>query len=138
MSNREIIHDGFVEKVGDHKVVVRFISNPACGDCHAKGFCSVPGTEEKCLIISASDKSFTTGEKVRIVLSQSRGFRAVFLAYVLPFILVCCTLFTLFSLTHNEAISGLSSLAILLPYYLVLSRFRNHLAKEFNLRIMKS
>jgi sigma-E factor negative regulatory protein RseC len=138
MSNREIIHEGVIEKIGVQKVVVKFISNPACGDCHAKGFCSVPEADEKRLVISASDKSFTTGEKVRIVLSQSHGFRAVFLAYVLPFLLVCGTLFILFILTHKEAVSGVLSLAILLPYYLILSQFRNRLAKEFNLRVMKS
>jgi positive regulator of sigma E activity len=138
MSSKDATHNGVIAEVRDYNVVVKFISAPACGDCHAKEFCSVPEAEEKCLVISASDNSFRTGEKVRIVLSQSNGFRAIFLAYVLPFIMVCCTLFILFTLTHNEPISGIFSLAILLPYYLILWRFKNYLAKEFNLRIMKS
>ena len=138
MSKKEIIHEGVVEEVCDHKVVVKFISNHACNDCHAKGFCSVPVSEEKCLEVTTSEKSFMTGEKVRIILAQSHGFRAVFLAYLLPFILVFSILIILYTLTHNEAFSGILSLTVLFPYYLVLWRFRNTLTKKFNFRIMKS
>jgi sigma-E factor negative regulatory protein RseC len=137
MSGKEIVHEGVVEEVGDHRVVVKFISNPACSDCHAKGFCSVPASDDKHLEVTTPGKSFITGEKVRIILSQSHGFSAVFLAYLLPFILVISILFILYTLTHHEALSGISSLVVLLPYYLVLWRFRNNLGKKFNFRIRK-
>jgi len=137
MSGKEIIHEGVVEEVGDHRVVVRCISNPACSDCHAKGFCSVPASDDKYLEVITPGKSYTTGEKVRIILSHSHGFSAVFLAYLLPFILVISILLILYTLTHHEALSGISSLAVLFPYYLVLWRFRNNLGKRFNLRIRK-
>ena len=137
MANKEIIHDGIVEEVRDHKVVVKFISNTACGDCHAKGFCSVPATEEKSLVVTTRKNSFMTGEKVRIVLAQSDGFRAVFLAYIMPFLFIFLILAIVNALTHNEALSGILSMAILIPYYLILWRFRNSLEKEFNFRIMK-
>ncbi len=137
MSGKEIIHEGIIEKVGDHRVVVKFISNPACSDCHAKGFCSVPASDDKHLEVITSEKSFTTGENVRIILSHSHGFSAIFLAYLLPIILVISILFILYTLTNHEALSGISSLAVLFPYYLVLWRFRNTLRKRFNFRIRK-
>ncbi len=137
MSGKEIIHEGIIEKVGDHRVVVKFISEAACSDCHAKGFCSVPASGDKHLEVITPEKSFTTGERVRIILSQSHGFSAVFLAYLLPFILVISILLILYTLTHHEALSGISSLVVLFPYYLVLWRFRNTLGKRFNFRIRK-
>jgi len=138
MTDKEISHDGVVEEVRDHKVVVKFTSNPACGDCHAKGFCSITAAEEKCLVITTPEKSFRSGDKVRIILAQSHAFRAVFYAYLLPFIFVLSILFILYTLTHNEALSGILSLTGLFPYYLILYRFRNYLSKEFHFRIMKS
>lgn len=137
MSDKEIVHEGIVEEVGNHRVVVKFISNPACSDCHAKGFCSVPASGDKHMEVITPEKSFIIGEKVRIILSQSHGFSAVFLAYLLPFILVISVLLILYTLTHHEALSGISSLSILVPYYLVLWRYRNTLRKRFNFRIRK-
>jgi len=137
MSNKEITHEGVVEEVMDHTVVVKFISSPACGNCHAKGFCSVPEKEENNLEVPVSGKIFTNGEKVKIVLAQSHGFRAVFLAYIMPFLFVFLVLAILNALTHNEPLSGILSMSVLIPYYLILWRFRNRLEKQFNFRIKK-
>ncbi len=137
MSGKDVTHDGVIEEVRDHQVVVKFISDPACGECHAKGFCSIPGKNEKSLEVSASGMDYTTGEKVKIVLARSHGFKAVFLAYIMPFLIVFIILAVLNTLTHHEALSGILSITSLIPYYLILSGFRNRLEKQFNFRILK-
>ena len=137
MSNKVITHDGVVEEVRDHRVVVKFSSNPACGDCHAKGLCSIPGNNEQNLEIPVTGIRFSSGEKVKIILSREHGFKAVFLAYILPFLFVLLFLLVLNCLTHNEALSGVLSITILVPYYYILWKFRKKLAKQFNFRITK-
>jgi sigma-E factor negative regulatory protein RseC len=134
---KTIEHDGIVESVQSDKVNVRILAIAGCASCQLKGVCSSSDLEEKIIEVFNNSKNYKVGEKVRVALKQSLGFRALFLGYVLPFIIVLATLIITTNIFDSEAISGLLSLSILLPYYLGLYLLRNKVQKIFTFSIIK-
>jgi len=137
MAEKRISHDGVVDSLEGDEVVVRITSYAACTDCHARGACNVSQEKEKFLRVQARHSNYKSGEKVRVVLSQSLGFRALFLGYILPFLLVLTALLIVSAAGVSELIAGLVSLAVLLPYYIGLKFFRGRLEKQFSFFLLK-
>ena len=137
MSGKEIKHEGIVQEVRDNNVIVSFVSQPACSSCNLKNSCSLAEGVIKNLEVSSSGKLYKAGEKVLVVLQQSHGFRAVFLGYILPFLIVLISLVILLKLTNNEALAGLISISSLVPYYLILWILRGHINESFKFRLLK-
>lgn len=138
MPEYNISHEGIVDSMDGNEVVVRITSYAACSECHARGACNVTEVKEKYLRVRAPGKGFRTGEKVRVILSKSLGFRALFLGYVLPFILVLTVLLICTAAGCRELAAGLLSLAVLPPYYLALKAFRGRLEQRFSFILQKN
>jgi sigma-E factor negative regulatory protein RseC len=138
MAEHRISHDGIVDSLEGSDVVVRITSYAACSECHARGACNVTEVKEKYLRVKASHSGFRTGEKVRVVLSQSLGFRALFLGYVLPFLLVLTALLITTAAGCSELVAGLLSLSVLVPYYILLKIFRGRLDRRFSFSLQKT
>ncbi len=137
MSEKRISHEGVVDSLEGNEVVVRVTSHAACSDCHAKGACNVTENKEKYLRVNAGPLRYNKGEKVRVVLAQSLGFRAMFLGYVLPFLLVFAVLLIILAVGGSELLAGVLSLSVLFPYYIALKLFRGKLEKQFSLFLQK-
>ena len=137
MEEKRISHDGIVDSLDDNEVLVRITSYAACSSCHARGACNVTEEKEKYLRVKTGPTNYSSGDKVRVVLAQSLGFRALFLAYVLPFLLVLSTLIIVSALGSSELIAGLVSLAVLPPYYIGLKMFRGKLERQFSFFLQK-
>lgn len=137
MQAKAIEHYGFIEEINTNGIRVRFISQSACASCHAKGACSASDMEDKEVIISGQNMDFRKGEHVRIIMNMNQGNRAVLLGYVYPLILFVLMLLILNSLNYNEIKSGLYSLAVLVPYYLILLIFKDRINKKFSFSIKK-
>ncbi len=135
-TKKSIEHPGVIQHINGATARVVFPAQPACSACHAKGVCSIAGMEEKSVDVM-HDGNFRTGEKVMVVLKQSLGYKALLLGYLLPFLIVLCSLVLFTSLSDNEALAGLYSLALLIPYYLIISLFRNKIRREFSFTIRK-
>jgi sigma-E factor negative regulatory protein RseC len=133
----QIEHTGVIKNIQPNLIQVLIIQNSACGDCDANGACIVSDQQEKIIDIASSDTTFKTGEQVIITGRQSIGLLAVLLAFVVPFVLILITLVILHSLIINEAISGIASVLILVPYYIILSFFKNKLKAKFKFDIRK-
>ena len=134
--NETITHPGVVEEVEDAKVFVKILSQSACSSCHAKGMCSVAEVEEKTVeVVSAEGRNYKPGDHVTVRMEKSLGKKAVFLGYLLPFILLMATLILMISLTSNEGLSAIVSLLILGPYYLLLYLLKDRLSRQFRFRI---
>jgi sigma-E factor negative regulatory protein RseC len=128
-----IEHTGYIEKVFSGHIQVRIINESACASCHAKGACNAADMKEKIIDVNAVGYfDLKPGQKVIIQGQKSLGLKASFLAYILPFILVFITLFTCYSITQNEAISGIASLAILIPYFIGIKVFSQKIKKNFS------
>ena len=88
------------------------------------------GTEEKQVEVNGN-YDVKPGDAVTILMKQSMGYSALFLGYILPFLLILTMLITLVSFKVPELITGLISLAVLLPYYSVLYIFRKRVNEKF-------
>lgn len=125
-----INHKGVVQKSDNESVTVIITSASACSGCHAEGACTLSGKEEK--IIEVKGKyDVREGDNVEVIMRQSTGFAAVFLAYLLPLIIVVISLIVLLWLRFPELVAGLLSIAFLLPYYLLIYFFRKQINDKF-------
>ena len=132
-----IEHTGIIESIQDHRFRILITQQSACSECDVKGACTISGQQEKIVEVESFDSSFKVGEKVLLAGKNTFGLLAVFLAFVIPFILILITLVSLQSLVSNEIISGGIALFILVPYYLILSLFNKRLKTKFNFEIKK-
>jgi len=137
MSAKEnITHPGIIDKISSDSVFVKILAMSACSSCHAKSMCSVAEIEEKIVEVKKEDgREYQEGQNVTVAMQKSLGGKAVFLGYLLPFLLLIGVLILVLSLTGNEGIAGLSAIVVLIPYYWLLYMLRNRLKKTFSFRI---
>ena len=131
----EISHEGIDKKILEDKIIVTIVSQSACSMCSAKGMCPASELQDKDIEIENYPGTFHTGQKVLVTGTTSQSMKALFYGYLLPFILVIAVLITFMQITGEEGLSGLLSLGILVPYYLLLYLFRKNLKQSFNFKI---
>ena len=78
---------------------------------------------------------FKPGDKVNLEIEEKRGTQALFIMYVLPFILLMIVMIVVRMITGNDGIAGLAALASLVPYYLVIYFLRKVFEKKFQFKI---
>ena len=88
--------------------------------------------KEKVIDVYTNGVQYNEGDKVTITGTESMGFKALFLGYVLPFLLVLGTLITLTQTGHSEVTAGLISLGVLIPYYIALKFLNHKIQKQFS------
>ena len=140
MNNIEIIeHDGKIYNIDENYIFVKILSASACSGCHAKSFCPVSDLKEKIIQINKKDNNseYKIGDNIIVYMKKSLGKKAVFLGYILPFIILFLSLMSFIFITNNEGLSGLLSLCLLIPYYLIIYFNRDKLNKTFNFQIKK-
>ena len=132
----DITHPGVVDSVSDGTVHVRILSQSACRTCHAKSACGVADMEEKVVDIpEVHSGNYKRGDQVTITMKRSLGTKAVFLGYLLPFLVVMIALVTIITLTGKEGLAALVSIGVLVPYYYLLYRLKDRLSKQFSFYI---
>jgi sigma-E factor negative regulatory protein RseC len=139
MADKRISHEGVIASLNKDRVTVKITSYAACTSCHAKGACNISGTEEeKMLQVPVPNPAFRIGEKVRVVLDRSLGFKALLLGYVLPFLIVLTALLAMTAAGTHELVAGLISIAVLVPYYIGLKLMRGKVDRQFSFFIQKT
>jgi len=137
LSNKDtFVHSGIISKIKGDSVVVSLEQNINCESCHAKGACGISESNTKKIEIINSIDSFKINENVNVVLKKSLGMKAVFWAYVFPFILMFSTL-VISNGFLKEWQAGLASIFVLLPYYLILYLLQDKLKRAFKISILK-
>jgi sigma-E factor negative regulatory protein RseC len=131
----DIMHEGTVTGTENGSVIVRLSPGTACIGCHAGESCSVAGNADKYVKVQEVS-GIETGQKVVVSMCESQGFLAVFLSYFLPLVILMGSLIICISLSINELISGLISLALLFPYYALLYIFRSRLNRKFTFKLL--
>lgn len=138
LSNKNIfVHSGVVSKINSNSVVVTLEQNIHCESCHAKGTCGVSQSSTKEIEVQNSNEFFKINEHVDVILKKALGLKAVFWAYVFPFILMFITLITASNFL-KEWLAGLLSLFILIPYYLVLYFLKKRFKGVFKISVLKT
>jgi sigma-E factor negative regulatory protein RseC len=128
--NEVINHEGVVARNSGKSVIVSISAKTACSGCHAKGSCSLIGSEIKMIEVEGA-WNVKPGDAVNVEMKQSMGFTALFYGYVLPFFSVVAVLVAMIASGMPELTAGLASLASLLPYYFILYLFRKRINGKF-------
>lgn len=128
---------GTVEMISKEGIQVKIMRNSSCGPCSAKGLCFMGDTAERIVHITDFDNQLKKGDTVSVVMSQTKGNKAVVLGYLVPFLLIMSALIALNTLGFPEWQSGLLSLATLIPYFTLLHFFQNRLNRAFTLSAHK-
>ncbi len=130
-SSKEVTHTGIIRSIDNKCIKVKIIVLSGCAGCHIQGTCNMSEQSEKEIEIECDPTRFRLGQSVEIRLQESLGFHALFLGYLLPFILLLSAMILSGMFTSNEAVIGLVSIGILVPYYLILLLFRKKIKKKF-------
>ena len=135
--NDTFVHSGFVSKISGQTITVNLEQNVHCESCRAKSSCGISESSTKEVEVINSLDSFKINEEVNVVLKKALGLKAVFWAYVFPFILMFFTLI-IASNFLKEWLAGLLSLFILIPYYLMLYFLKSSLKGVFKISVLKT
>ncbi len=137
MQNSETIkHTGTVHSIDSKYVTVNILSHPSCTGCHASGICDISGQKEKS-IQALRTLDVKVGQKVMVVMERALGFRALYLGYIQPFLIVLVLLIILTSLSVSEPVAGLVSLLSLAPYYIIIFLSKEKIGKKFSFSLKK-
>ena len=135
-TTKEIKHPGVITSIDSSKIKVNITTYSACSSCSVRGICSISDVKDK-MVEVPNTGDFSVGQKVQVILHQTLGFKALYLGYVQPFIVILITLIITSSLTRNEVLAGLISLGALAPYYLVLYYYKENIRNKFTFAIKK-
>lgn len=131
-----IKHDGIVTKIDAATTYVTIVTHSACNACTVKGACNVSEMNEEVVEVPRKgEPAHQVGDRVQLVMKKTLGTRAVLLGYFFPFLVLLFTLIIMLSVTSNEGLAGLVSLAVLIPYYMILYLLRDRLKKTFTFNI---
>lgn len=129
------IHSGVISKLNRDSVIVSLDDNPNCDSCRAKSICGISDSPNKEVAIFQAVGSFKPNQKVEVVLKKTLGHKAVFWAYIFPFLLMVFTLLTA-SMFLAEWMAGLLSVLILVPYYLLIYALSDYFKKTFRISLL--
>ena len=132
----EISHSGRIVAIDPSCITVEFVTEDACASCHAAALCGMSEGKIKTLQVPAK-LGFEVGEEVEILLKRTMGLKAVWLAYVLPLVLMVAVLLILTGVGLAELMAGLCGIAAVGLWYLVLWLLRDKLKNEYTFEIKK-
>ena len=152
-----IKHDGIIIALNeDSTALVRIVQTSACAACKAKAMCASAESAEKEMTVTLANSpspiaDIKVGDTVEVMVQQKMGWKAVVLAYLLPFFVMLAVMFVGNELlamgdgaigllgdgAKREAVLGTVALCAMAVYYLVLGMFKDKLQKEFSFTARK-
>ena len=135
-----IKHDGIIIALNeDGTALVRIVQTSACAACKAKAMCaSAESAEKEMTVVLLGDEQWAVGNEVEVMVQQKMGWKAVVLAYLLPFFVILAVMFIGNAIwAVREEVLGTVALCALALYYLVLGMFKDKLQKEFSFTAKK-
>ena len=135
-----IKHDGIIIALKeDGTALVRIVQTSACAACKAKAMCaSAESAEKEMTVVLLGDEQWAVGNEVEVMVQQKMGWKAVMLAYLLPFFVMLAVMFIGNAIwAVREEILGTVALCAMAVYYLVLGMFKDKLQKEFSFTAKK-
>lgn len=132
-----IRHEGIVLSVKGDFALVQIVQTSACSACKARSMCMSSESQAK-EMDAVMTEPMQAGDRVEVEVREHLAWRAVLLAYILPFIVMMMVIAGLDYFTQwSEAIVGTLSLCSIALYYLGLNAFRNKLQKQFTFTARK-
>lgn len=138
MKRDEITHTGRVESIDPAWTTVSFVSHAACASCHAAGLCGMTDRAEKSIQLPTDPyAAYAPGDEVQIVFRATMGLKAVWLAYMVPLLILMALVLLLSQLGVRDWAAGLGGIGGVGLYYLILWCLRGRLRKEYVFEIRK-
>ena len=132
-----IRHEGIVLSINGEKAHVQIVQTSACSACKARSMCMSSESQSKEMDANMLEP-MKIGDKVEVEVRERLAWKAVLLAYILPFIVMLAIIAILdFATDWSEAVVGTLSLCGIALYYIGLSVFRNRLQKQFSFTARK-
>jgi len=131
-SSSEISHRGRIVAITPEVTTVEIVSESACAACHAKGLCSLgDSTVKQVELPTRGWDNYSVGQEVNVVLRASMGHKAVWLAYVVPLLIMVAVLLGVLSAGGSELLAGLAAIGAIAVYYLIIWLLRGRLRNEY-------
>jgi sigma-E factor negative regulatory protein RseC len=134
-NNDNITHAGVVTKCSNSRALIRLAVKSECHSCTIKNICGIDQSDKSLIEVPAGNLHI--GDAVQLTVTTSFGFTALMWAYMIPFLLVVMALFASYYLGLSEALSGLFSLAILVPYFLALYFLKERIKNQLQYQVHK-
>ena len=132
-----IRHEGVVLRTSGNMAHVEIVQTSACSACKARSMCMSSESQQKQMDVEMLEP-MQAGDRVEVEVRERLAWRAVLLAYILPFVVMMAVIAVLdFATNWSEAIVGTLSLCAIALYYLILSAFKHKLQKQFSFTARK-
>ena len=135
----KVEHEGRIIEISEDFISVEIVNKSACAACHAKGVCAASDESIKVIEVPYDLHTLTSDYKiddqVNVVMKGSLGLKAIWIAYVVPLIVLVASIIVLSLLKLNEVWVGLGTLMILAIYYFGVFLCRKKLSKIFTFYI---
>ena len=132
-----IRHTGVVLSVSGEMAHVEIIQTSACSACKAKSMCMSAESQQKEMDVVMLEP-LKPGDQVEVEVRERLAWKAILLAYILPFVDMITVIVVLDFITDwSEAIIGTLSLCAIALYYIGLSVFKHRLQTQFTFTARK-
>ncbi|MBR6493120.1 MAG: SoxR reducing system RseC family protein [Paludibacteraceae bacterium] len=132
-----IRHTGVVLSVSGESALVEITQSSACSACKARSMCMSSESQQK-QMNAIMLEPLKPGDQVEVEVREKLAWKAVLLAYILPFIVMLGIIAILDFVTDwSEAVVGTLSLCGIALYYIGLSVFKHRLQKQFTFTARK-
>lgn len=127
-----IRHNGIVLSTDGELAHVEIVQTSACAACKARSMCMSAESQQK-IIDARMAEPMKPGDRVEVMVREHLAWRAVLLAYVLPFVVMLAVIVGLdYATDMSEAVVGTLSLCSIALYYIGLGMFKHRLQKQFS------
>jgi len=134
-SSETISHKGVVVEINARIATLFVQSNEECHSCTISEFCGQTDRERNTFYVPKND--LQKGDMVRLRIQPTTGTWAVFIAYIIPFLIILSLLIIGTFLGWKEWFSGSISLLALVPYFFLVYLTKRKFKKSLELEIEK-
>lgn len=132
-----IEHTGIILSIENNVAEISLKQTSACASCHAKGACTSSDVKERQITSTLNRSDYNVGEEVQVNLQTNQGYKAVLVAYIIPFIIIMIILIIGDQLGAAEWKTGVASLFFAAIYFLALKRYGKKLTSTMTFEIAK-
>ena len=101
--SKSVSHKGKITSITPQVTTVSILQHAACGECHIAGLCTMAEMAEKTVEVPTDPYAFyKVGDEVEVLLKASMGFKAVWLCYAIPLVILLGTVVGLLALGAPE------------------------------------
>ena len=114
----EDFKEGIIVKMDNDFIWVSVEQKSACSGCHAKGYCTSTDCKDRVIKLNRrnSDK-LSVGDCVRVGVSSRVGFMSVFIAFVVPVIVMFFTVY--FASFDSKYVAVLTVFTVFLYFFII-------------------